>query len=64
MNSVGLFGPECLFSETTVQKANQHERKLIEKLYDKPQYGRDQKDRQLENEKKSLGLYSSVFTGR
>ena len=45
----------------TIQKANQHERKFIEKFYDKPQYGRDQKGRQLKQDKKNLGpLFSGL----
>jgi hypothetical protein len=49
---------------TTIKEANQHERKFIEKFYDKPQYGRDQKGRQLESIKKSLGFCHSDFNGR
>jgi hypothetical protein len=45
----------------TIQKANQHERKFIEKFYDEPQYRRDQKGRQLKQDKKNLRIRSSEF---
>ena len=60
----GALGLVYLFSESTIQKANQHERQFIEKFYDKSQYRCNQKGGQLEDDKKSPGCYPSVFSGR